>query len=74
MSPNSFSTALVPGAEGNQSLPIDPAVYGETQTFINQTLPAFLKFSDINLRERIVKEINDQFLSRMSVREILSDL
>lgn len=69
-----LTTALVPGAEGNQSLPIDPAVYGGTQTFINQTLPAFLKFADFNLRERVVKEINDQFLMNAAIQEMLSSL
>jgi hypothetical protein len=66
--------ATVAGAEGPQSLPIDTAVYTDTQNFINQTLPAFLGFQDMKLRDRLVKEISDQFLGSASARDLLGEL
>lgn len=69
-----LESALVTGAEGPQNLPIGPEVYGETQEFINQTLPKFLNFSDMDLRSRIVDEMTDEFLSDSGVKELLSEL
>jgi hypothetical protein len=69
-----LESAEVSGTEGVQSLPIDPAVYNETQEFINSTLPDFLSFSDMDLRSRIVEEMIDGFLSDSGVKELLSEL
>ncbi len=69
-----LESAQVSGTEGVQSLPIDPAVYNETQEFINSTLPDFLSFSDMDLRSRIVDEMIGGFLSDSGVKELLSEL
>lgn len=69
-----LSSAQVSGAEGTQDLPIDEEVYGETQKFINETLPEFLLFDDIDLHSRIAGEMTQGFFADTGIRELLSEL
>lgn len=69
-----LNSAQVNGAEGTQDLPIAGEIYGATQKFINETLPKFLLFEDIDLHSRIVAEMSQGFFSDSGIRELLSDL
>lgn len=69
-----LSSAQVTGAEGTQDLPIGEEVYGETQKFINETLPEFLLFDDMDLHSRIVSEMTQGFFADSGIRELLSEL
>ncbi len=69
-----LDSAVVNGSEGTQDLPIDSAVYNDTEDFINDTLPGFVEFSDMNIEDRIVNEIFGGFLQSSGVRELLSKL
>jgi len=69
-----LETAMVPAGEGVQEMPIDPAVYANTATFINGTLPSFLEFTDIDLSESLVGTMADAFLGDGGVADLLGNL
>ena len=69
-----LSSARVNTSDGEQDLPIDPAVWQETARFINSTLPSFLAFGDLNVHKMIVNDMTSGFLASSGIRELLSDL
>ena len=71
---NFLKSAIVRTSEGDENLPIEAEVYKDTIDFINNTLPGFLDFKDMDVEERIKEEMINGFLSKSGVRELLSGL
>jgi len=69
-----LSTALVDTDDGEQELPLDEAVYTETESFINSSLPDFLEFRDMDLEEQILSDLFDGFLLKDGIRNLLTGL
>ncbi|MCK5735355.1 MAG: hypothetical protein KAH21_02710, partial [Spirochaetaceae bacterium] len=69
-----YANAYVNTSEGEQDLAIAADVYSDTESFINNTLPDFLEFSDMDVELRIVEEMFNGFLSNSGVKELLTNL
>ncbi len=59
---------------GTKAAPIDPQVWKSTAAFINETLPAFMAFEDIDLSSRLVDEMSSEYLGSSAVKELLGNL
>ena len=71
---NFLKSAIVNAPDGDQDLPIDVEVYKETKEFINDTLPDFLEFKDMDVEDQIINQTFDGFLSKSGVKELLTNL